>query len=358
VNGFTRSGLVFPNMASSVPAGTTAQVCTNLAATLYIDESACNNRQKRYAGITSRNNGATSIYHGLQNRLTGRFLNDSLTFGATYTWSKAIDDASEIFAYVDATSPNPQNPFCANTCERGLSANDRTHVSTFNFIYDVPFMKEQRGILGRILGGWQINGIYYLTSGQVYTPQNGLGTGLNQGYLTAGDRPFNGNPAKDNRLVAISQLDAFLTFGIPCSPSPCTIANRGFWSMNTLQTTGASVAVTPNDVRYVINGPGAALYFGTPFGNVGRNTERGPIFNSMNLSVFKNIRIAERFRLQLRGEAFNFLNHPNPGVGTGQGGSVPVTNLTQAGVPGGAFGEFEDIGYARRVVQVAIRLIF
>ena len=114
----------------------------------------------------------------------------------------------------------------------------------------------------------------------------------------------------------------------------------------------------PSDVRYIINGPGAALLFGTPFGNVARNTEHGPIYNQFNLSVFKNINVRERVKVQLRAEAFNVLNHPNPGFGVARGGFIPVINLTSAGVPGAAFNNFQDIEYAPRVIQVAIRVVF
>ena len=71
------------------------------------------------------------------------------------------------------------------------------------------------GVASAIFGGWQINGVYYLTSGQPFTPQNGLATALNSNYLTAGDRPFAGNPNAPKGSVAISQVDAFLSFGNP-----------------------------------------------------------------------------------------------------------------------------------------------
>jgi hypothetical protein len=221
-------------------------------------------------------------------------------------------------------------------------------------------MKEQKGFVGRVLGGWQLNGIYILTSGAPYTPSNNVSGsfGLGATYLTAGDRPFLGNPSADPRLVAISQIDAFFVFGIPIQ-NP-----TGYWSMNDFRgrngavATGTLTAVTPNDVHFVINGPGAAKLFGTPFGSVGRSTERGPIFNQLNLSLFKNIRVNERIKIQLRGEAINVLNHPNPGFGTGSGGAIPQLALTNAGVRFNAFGENTDIGFARRVVQLALRITF
>ena len=39
-----------------------------------------------------------------------------------------------------------------------------------NFLWDVPFFRSQEGVLGRVLGGWQVNGLYFLSSGQRFTP--------------------------------------------------------------------------------------------------------------------------------------------------------------------------------------------
>lgn len=362
VNGFTRNitltngttqSVVFPGFSNLLPAGTVAQVCTDVAGTLD-NEGSCNNRQYRTGGVTTRRNSSQSIYHSMQARYNGRLLKDSLSLGLAYTWSKTIDDSSEIFAFGDIASPSAQNPFCINRCERSISNLDRPHAFSMNFTYAVPFMKEQRGFAGKVLGGWQLNSTYIITSGSAYTPNNNVGGsfGLGNTYLTAGDRPFVGNPNVDEKLVGISQIDANLLFGIP-------VANQnGFWSMNELNSTGNSVAVTPNDVRLIINGPGAAKYFGTPFGTMPRNYLRGPIFNQMNLGLFKTIRVMENLRIQLRGEAFNVLNHPNPGIGVNAGGNIPTLNLTNAGVEGNAFGNNKDIELGNRVVQVGLRIVF
>ena len=358
----TRSGVsvTYLPFRNQLPANATRVFCVDVPGTLD-NEGACNNRQFNAAGITTRNNSAQSIYHSLQTHYSGRFFKDSLAIGVSYTWSKTIDNASEIFNFSSTGSPNAQNPFCLNSCERALSNLDRPHAFSMNWVYDVPFYKDQRGVVGHLLGGWQLNGTYIVTSGSLFTPDNGVAgsLGLGNTYLTAGDRPFNGNVNAPNTSVGISQLDAFFAFGIPCNPAPCTIANTGFWSVNALNAAvPSSVAVTPNDVRWIINGPGSATIFGTPFGNVPRSAFRGPIYNNMNLSVFKNIKMRERFSLQLRAEAFNALNHPNPGFGVERGGFLPGTSLASAGVPGGAFGNFQDITYARRVIQFGIRLVF
>lgn len=362
VNGFARSRTVagvtttinFPSFAALLPAGTQAQVCVNDPLTVFVDESVCNGRQFRQAGVTTRANTAQSIYHSMQARYAGRFMKNALSLNASYTFSHTIDNASEIFAFADIGSPNAQNPFCINQCERANSNLNRPHAFSLSFIYDVPFMKEQHGFVGHLLGGWQLNGVQVITSGNPYTPaENTNGVyGLGNTYLTAGDRPFVGNPNVDPRQVGISQIDAFFTLGAP-------LANQnGFYNLTTRNQTGAWVAVTPNDVNLIINGPGAAKIFGSPFGSMPRNYLRGPAINQLNLSVFKNIKVGERMRLQLQATAINFLNHPNPGYGTNANGYLPSIVPENAGKSGIGFAEFKDISLARRVVQFGMRLIF
>lgn len=365
-NGLTRT---LPGFANLLPPGTVEQFCANLPGTLFIDESACNRRQFRAAGITTRANTSQSIYHSMQARYNGRFMKDSMTVGASYTFSKTIDDASEIFAFTggDITSPSAQNPFCINRCERGRSGLDRPHAFSANFIYDTPWMREQRGVLGHILGGWQLNGTFIVTSGGVFTPgQSGNGTiGLGNTYLTAGDRPFLANPSADRRQVGITAMDLrwlFATAPLPPGAGPAILpTDLILYSLTAFNATGAVVPVTLNDVKYVFNGPGAARLFGTPFGSSGRGMERGPIFNQLNMGVFKNINVWERVKLQLRAEAFNALNHPQPGIGstlTGGTSHLPSINVNNAGVSGAAFGETANQTYARRVIQVGARISF
>ena len=347
------TGVNMPSFANLLPAGTKAQVCTDIAGT-FPNEGTCNNRLLPQAGITRRTNDAFSNYHSMQSRYNGRFLNNALTLGAAYTFSKTIDNASEIFAF-DIASANAQNPFCLTTCEKGLSQIDRPHAFTMNFLYDVPWMKEQHGFVGHLLGGWQVNGVYVLTSGEPYTPGqffNGSVYGLGNAYLTSGDRPFIGNPNADPRKVAISQLDAALVYG-------ASVQNvNGFYLINALNSTGQEVVVTPNDVKYIVNTPNAARIFGTPFGSAGRNIERGPALNQLNASLFKNIRVKEGLTVQLRGEAYNVLNHPNPGYGVNAAGYLPDIFVEDAGVETSNFAEHKDITLARRVIQVGIRIIF
>lgn len=350
--------VTYPSFANLIPAGITPLTCTNDPAT-FPNEALCDGRILRQSTITVRENSAQSIYHSMQSRFNGRFLSNSLSLGAAYTWSKTIDNSSEIFAF-DIASSNAQNPFCITSCERALSILDRPHAFSANFIYDAPFFKEQRGVVGKLLGGWQLNGVYVLTSGVPFTPGqffNGSVFGAAQSYITAGDRPFVGNPNADPRLIGISQLDAFRAGYI----DHVTNVN-GFLSLNELNRTGNPVGVTPSDVRFIFNGPGSAKIFNTPFGNAARNSLRGPRLNQLNMGLFKNIKVFERLTVQLRGEAFNVLNHPNPGYGvngTNNGaGYLPDFFIEDAAVEGSSFAEKDDITLARRIVQVGLRIIF
>lgn len=351
---FFGTGVNMPAFRQFIPAGVTPQVCVNNPATPAVNESLCNNRILQQSSVTTRTNGGFSTYNSMQARYNGRFFKDALTLGVSYTWSKTMDNASEIFAF-DIASANAQNPFCTGSCERSLSQIDRPQALAINFLYNIPFMKSERGVLGHVLGGWQLNGVYTAISGEPYTPGqffNSSVYGLGNVYLTSGDRPFVGNPNVSPQLVGLSQLDAALLYGVP-------IQNvNGFYSINSLNTTGNPVVVTPNDVHFIVNTPNAARIFGTPFGTAARNSLRGPAINQLNMSLFKNIKINERFSLQLRGEAYNVLNHPNPGYGVNSAGYLPDFFVEDAGNPGSGFANNQDIELARRVVQVGIRLIF
>lgn len=152
-----------------------------------------------FGPLRLRTNGATARYDGLQTRFDTRF--NDIVFNANYSFSKTIDNASEIFSTFGGgqTVADPQNPFDSTNGERGLSAFHQKHNFTANFIYELPFYRDQQGALGKILGGFQFSGIVRLGSGRPYTPQNILANS-DPGFDTAffsgvgSLRPYNGNP--------------------------------------------------------------------------------------------------------------------------------------------------------------------
>jgi len=349
----------FPSFASLIPTGTTGLICTDVAGTPD-NEGACNGRVHGTAAVTDRENRAQSRYDALQAQWNGRFLKRSLNVGVTYTFSKTIDDSSEVFAFNSENSILPQNPFNFHN-ERGLSALHRPHIFSLNAIYDVPYFKAQHGFVGHVLGGWQINAVHVYNSGRLYSPSqlnNANILGLGPSYLSGGEslRPFIGNSSAPQTTVGISQIDAFL-FGYIGN-----ITNlNGFLSLNALNN-GVTTAVTPNDVRFIYNGPGAAKLFGSPYGNSPRYVLSGPAINQSNIGIFKNTRVfgeSHPVIVQFRAELFNAFNHPQPGFGAGiRNGSLPSASLDTAGLQTGPFADNTFISFARRVVQFGLRVTF
>jgi hypothetical protein len=102
--------------------------------------------------------------------------------------------------------------------------------------------------------------------------------------------------------------------------------------------------------------PGAVGCPGTtnPAGNVSRNAFYGPGFSDVDLSVFKNIPIKERLRVQLRAEMFNIFNRKNLATGAG--------SLTSTGVANDTIGDFNGspgIGPGEPFnMQIAAKIIF
>ena len=342
----------FPAFAS----GFTPLVCTNNPATPD-NEGACNGRIVAGHGlIRTRGNTASSNYNGLQMRYNGRFRTD-LTFGAAYTWSKAMDNASEIFSFGEgAFAANPLNP---GKAERGISGFDRPNAFSFNFIYDIPFFKNKEGIAGKVLNGWQLNGTWVIASGRPFTVSQvaGLLTGATyedttfQSTFVGLDavRPFLGNPNAPPTSVGITGADAAFLFGVG------GLGATTLYSATELNTTGNIVTVTKDQVRYIINGPQADQLFGTPFGNVPRNGERGARLNQANFGIFKNTKFKERFTIQYRAEFFNVFNHPNSGYGVAAGADLFDNVIEDVGF---GFNDRTQAELGYRKIQFALRITF
>jgi len=76
--------------------------------------------------------------------------------------------------------------------------------------------------------------------------------------------------------------------------------------------TGAPTAVSA--VRWILNDDVAAKFFGTPYGNMQRNSARGQTVNTININLIKNTRVSEKVNLKLEGNVYNLFNHPFLGV--------------------------------------------
>ncbi len=213
-----------------------------------------------YASITQYNSGLGSIYHSLQTSFQRRFANGLALQGA-YTWSKTIGQSQ---TRRDMRVQNPLNW----AADDGVVDFDRTHVFTMNYIYDLPLFRGRRGLLGQVIGNWQISGLITAQSGLALTPGISLGSR-----------------------------------GLATRPNATGVSVEGDMTKESWFNKAAFAAAAPG-----------------MFGNAGVGTLRGPGFLIWDASIAKQFPVTEHAKFSLRGEFFNFLNHTNwSGVDTNLG---------------------------------------
>ena len=233
-----------------------------------------------------------SRYNALQVEVNRR-LSQGLQFRGNYTWSKNLDMNSGL---TGAQANNQaQMVLDRNDLRRdwGPSALTPTSQSSISAHYELPFGDGKRWLanasgFGKIITGWQLNGITTLLSGFPFTPQAGSNRS-GDGDTRNPDRP-SVNPTFSGPVVLKRQTQWF----------------------------------DPNAFILPIAGT---------YGNLGRGTLRGPGLANVDLSLLKNTAISERFGLQFRAEFFNALNHtnlaaPNPIVFSGTGFSPSAGLIT------------------------------
>jgi outer membrane receptor protein involved in Fe transport len=238
----------------------------------------------------------TSNYNGLQAQLQKHFSANS-TVVVNYTWSHALGTATNDYRA-------PQNTYDIRA-EYGNLDFDRRHVFNASYVYTLPFFKNQEGVTGHILGGWEVSGILYLNTGSHLTPsysRDPAGLGVRDPNTFEGGRP--------------DQV------GDPNAGAPHTIAD--WFNKN------AFAGVPAGQIRP---------------GNAPRGSIVGPGYGRWDASLFKNTRISERFNLQFRAEGFNVLNHTN------------LNNPASASLTSGLYAKITSARDPRQI-QLALKLIF
>jgi hypothetical protein len=340
---------LFPNL---VPAGDTPCPASQAYGAAAVGRLNCN------AGILlSRNNTGYSNYQAVQTEFRANNLFKQLTARVAYTYSKTLDNVSEIFATGGAgtTTSIAQNPFNTRGQEYSFSGLHIPQQFSLTLVEEIPFLKAQHGFAGHMLGGWLISGAYVYESGQRFTPitQNLTSPTIAGDFFDAGflgafangqtvARPFFGNPSAPANSVGIFAGDACTLFGAGCALSPTQLI-----SLNALNGTTSTVStVTNSQVRYIANTGIAESVFGTPYGNVPRNAGIDAPLNYLNLSLDKTVKFNERASFEFRFTALNAFNHANfatvvptidtagnPSFGAGfgtpslTGDSIPGSNL-------------------------------
>jgi hypothetical protein len=244
-----------------------------------------------------------SVYHSLQAKLERRF-SKGFSVLAAYTFSKLLTNAGSRLS-INFANPGIQDSNNLRA-ERSLANVDVPHRFVASYIWQLPFGPGQQwlsgsGPIGKIIGGWQVNGITTVQSGLPL----GLTTASNQtGSLGGGSRPNNNGATALLGGPVEQRLNQYFNIAVFSQPPAFSFGN---------------VARTLPDVR----APGVINF---------------------DFSAIKNTYFAERHNLQFRAEFFNFLNNVN------------------FGAPGTTFGTstFGIISSAAdaRVTQLALRLLF
>jgi len=245
-----------------------------------------------------------SNYNSLQAKVTKHFKGKTY-IDANYTWSRNLTNAQADSSGSIQDIYNPNGDY-------GRAADDRTHILTVDGVWEEPFFREQKGLQGRLLGGWEISTIFATNSGLPLTVTGSGGSQINYNLLGGANSIYNsatnGGYLTDNAgLGALGNTLSGLRpnqIGDPNhAPSGIAIHNKTYESTSAPWFyTGAFAAPAPTSP--------------TP-GNTHRGTVNGPGFYRFDVGIFRNFRIYERLTFQLRGEAFNATNHTNvQSVGT------------------------------------------
>ena len=233
-------------------------------------------------------NDSSSFYDSLQVSVQRRF-HRGLQYGVAYTWSKSIDYGSSLYA----TATDTYNL----RLDRGLSDFDHRHILIFNYVYDLPFLKNSTSPVGKALGGWEVSGVTSFLRGAPLS----IGSGSDAGVGGIG-------PEFANRVPG-------------CNVGPIKSLQQWF---NTACFTNPSKGTFGTAARGIVTGPG---------------------INNWDFGLFKNGPIIrERLRYQFRAEFFNVFNHPSF--------SSVSTKVTDS-----SFGRVTGVN-APRNIQFALKLLF
>jgi hypothetical protein len=301
------------------------------------------------SAITAYVPRGNSRYNGLAIDVKKRY-SKNILFALGYTFSHLIDDSTSEVASIVAT-PRRAQDFGNLSADKANSALDHRNRLTFTSVYDTPWFKDSRNFLVKnALGGWQLSGTYTVESGEWATPQSGVDS--NQNGDSAADRAIinaNGVPGTSSAVTGIgSNGSPIVTSG--AAATTCTVAGA---KVTGAGCTVAYVATNPN-AQFIAAGVGA-------FANSGRNILQTPRINNIDFTIAKNIAFGERYKLQLRADLFNSLNHPQYTLG--RINNVRLRNTSGSAnmfIPGNPlFGQWDQAFSSNpRIVQVVARFTF
>jgi Carboxypeptidase regulatory-like domain/TonB dependent receptor len=309
-----------------------------------------------------------SNYDALQFNVTKRY-SHGLTVSGSYTWSHSMDEESGEQLFYNGDNPQDLHTGYGN------SDFDRRHVFIISYQYELPKLQSVHGWMAQALNGWGTSGLISAESGQPYSVIDFSG-GIASQYFGGG------NDFITNPLVPIGGVGSTSgakpvlqgTLGVnPTNP----VLNSAAFGIPLLQP--GQDGVPPCDTS---SGTPICDVYETGFGPASRNIFVSPFQSRVDMTIFKNFQIKERFRLKFDVQAFNVFNHPsfdtpnnnvefNPFFGNPPQYSAPFPNAqlnpTQGNCaapdayvcpPNGQLGLIQHTIGSPRFLQMALHLTF
>jgi hypothetical protein len=273
---------------------------------------------------TIMTSSAHSSYNALQTSATENYSRIGLSFQASYTYSKSLDDTSAVPGGIPSSGgvtlqTLPQNPLNPSA-DKGPSTFDETHVFTISLFQSLPFDRVNflQPLGSRVTKGWQFLNITTLTTGPPFTVYSGIQqTGVGAG---GADRPD---------LVTMPDLSTSRTIREDYFGRGADNSSFFFIPINVPGGTGPNQGV---------------------FGTLGRNTFRGPGFHNFDMAMIKDTPFGRRGNrelgvLEFRAEFFNIFNIVNFG-------------LPSNTVLGSGFGTISHTAGSSRQIQFSLKLVY
>ncbi len=262
----------------------------------------------RFGAVTQLSTGANSHYNALQLTAEKR-LTHGLQLQANYTWSRCMDTVSNggflPFSAGGIISPLPGEL----GRQYGPCDYDVRHNLTAQYVYELP-VKTRNGMLGYAVNGWQVSGTAFWHSGIPFSvlsaPYSANGNGIVQG----------GGPQYAS-VVSGAPLYAHQAIAGVTQPGTIQWLNPDAFVSTVDPSTGACV--------------GGDVAKNCQFGNLGRNSLRGPDFAWSDFYITKWFALREHLKMRVDGQFFNVFNHPNFGLPVSGYAGIPGNRSTQTG---------------------------
>jgi hypothetical protein len=276
----------------------------------------------RFSVVNELKNAGWSNYNGVTATVVRRF-GAGFQGSLNYTYSHSLDTVSNggLLPYSFSGSGDsflPQiDPNNLRKLNYGNSDYDFRHVVSANYLYQLPTKSLNRG-LNYLIGGWSLSGTVFFRSGQPFSVFDSAGP---SNYLNNGS----------SGVVLADYISG---------PRTCSGVSK------CLDTSGSGFVAAGSQ---------------TNFGNLPRNSFRGPHYFNADLSVQKDIKLTERFVFTLGANAFNVLNHPNfanPDADIQNVGSTFGTPQSTVTPPNSPYGNFQGASVSGRVLQVDAKFKF